>query len=160
MKVLRAAEASAYLDELTDDRDRSAALAIHLTWLDHCSSLSGYVSRTFDRPLDMLLLYQAVVHTFREHSHECSKPPATSGDVVNWDQANQRLERVVDEQKARYTRCFMSEVARLIAVTSCEQDFGFLVDLFLRCLERCPISNILNGEVSKSSRRLADYDFW
>lgn len=160
MRVLRAAEASAYLDGLTDDRERSSALAVHLTWLDHYSSLARNVSASSDHPLDMLLLYQAVVRTFREPSDDYSGSPATSGNMVNWDQATQRLERVDYQQNAQYARRFMSEVVRLSGDASCEQDLVFLLDLFLKCLERCPVSNILSGEVSRSSRRLADHDFW
>src|SRR5437588_3538586 len=62
--VLNAQEAYTYLDGLMDDRERSAALAIHLSYMDYCSSLAEAGRKAAETPLDMLLLYRAAVAAF------------------------------------------------------------------------------------------------
>jgi hypothetical protein len=141
MKILRAAEASVYLDGLTDDCERSSALAVHLTWLDYYSSLADSANRNLDTTLDMLILYQAAVRAFCDNAVDNSVFTVANSKYINLNQSIQILEKLTDQKISQY-------------------DFIILIDLLLKCLERCPISNILNGEVSKSSRRLADCDNW
>jgi hypothetical protein len=160
MKILRAAEASVYLDGLTDDCERSSALAVHLTWLDYYSSLADSANRNLDTTLDMLLLYQAAVRAFCDNAVDNSVFTVANSKYINLNQSIQILEKLTDQKISQYAHRFISEIVRLSDGYSREQDFIILIDLFLKCLERCPISNILNGEVSKSSRRLADCDNW
>ena len=162
MEVLRASEASAYLDGIRDDVERSAVLAIHLTWLDNCSSLAKTDRLAPDTPIDMLLMYRAAANTFREPLAGVSGHSlvSDSGKVVNRDEATQRLASVTNTQKAQYSQRFLGEIIKLSNEASCEQDLLFFLKLYLLCLDRCTIDSITSGEISKASRLLADPDFW
>lgn len=162
MEVLRSVEASAYLDGLRDDRERSAVLAIHLTWLDNCSSLATNPRVVSQTPIDMLLLYQAAAFAFRVPlaGDAGLLVSGGKGNVVNRDEAVQRLDAVANSEKTQYARRFLGEVIQLSDEASCEQDLLFFLNLFLLCLDRCTIESITSGEISKGSRQLSDPDFW
>lgn len=162
MEVLRVSDASAYLDGLRDDRERSAVLAIHLTWLDNCSSLATNPRVVSQTPIDMLLLYQAAAFAFRVPlaGDAGLLVSGGKGNVVNRDEAVQRLAIVANSQKAQYARRFLGEVIKLSDGASCEQDLLFFLTLYLLCLDQYTIDSIISGKVSKASRLLADPDCW
>ena len=161
MEVLRSVDASAYLDGLRDDRERSAVLAIHLTWLDHCSTLATNPKVVSNTPFDMFLLYRAAANAFREPISGSSVLLVPGGgNVVNRDEAVRRLSEIDNSQQAQYASRYLGEVIKLSDEASCEQDLLFFLNLFLLCFKRFAIDSITSGEISKASRQLADPDFW
>lgn len=160
MEVLRSVEASVYLDGLRDDRERSAVLAIHLTWLDNCSSLATNPRLVSQTPIDMLLLYRAAGIAFRVPMAGDAGLLVSGVNVVNHDEAAQRLDAVANSQKVQYARQYLREVIQLSDGASHKQDLLFFLNLFLLCLDRCTIESITSGKISRGSRQLADPDFW
>jgi hypothetical protein len=162
MELLNIQEAYTYLDGLTDDRERSAALAIHLAFMRHCSSPAEVDQMTADAPLDLLLLYRAAVAAFREPPVAGAQEHlSTAGKVINRGPAQQRLEAITDEQMLRPALRFVAEVISHSADSPCEQDLLFFLDLFLLTIGRCSVEAIESGEISRASRRLLeDPDYW
>lgn len=160
MEILNAQEAYTYLDGLTDDRERSAALAIHLAYMDHCSSSVGANRIVASTPLDMAILYRATVAAFRLSAVEASGPTSSVARVVNREQAERRLTSISDGRHLALASRFVSEVDGLADGSPCEQDLLFFLGLFLRALERCTPEAIESGEISRASRRLEDTDYW
>src|SRR5437763_13693759 len=99
MHVLNPEKASDYIDTVAGERQRSAVLAIHLTWLDHASPLSRAARIEPGTPLDLLILYQAAASTFQDWppSAKQSLDGLPAGPVINRQQAFQRLLSVPDE---------------------------------------------------------------
>ena len=161
MDVLNAQEAYTYLDGLTDDRDRSAALAIHLSYMDYCSSLAKEGRMAAETPLDMALLYRAAVAAFHGPPiGEARGPLPSTGRVVNRDQVQRRLATVSEGRLLRLASRFMDAAIRQSDDSPCDQDLLFLLDLFLMALRRATPKMIESGEISEASRRLEDTDYW
>jgi hypothetical protein len=160
MNVLRAAEASAYLDALEGERERSAALAIHLAWLDTCSSRCGREQWAAAAPPDMLILYRAVAEAFA--SDQAVVPdmvPPRGARTLRAEEAFERL-RAIPAPEDQYARRFVANVVRLSQDATSAQDLVFFLELFMFCVNRCHISAILNGSISLDSRRLDAPDGW
>lgn len=161
MDVLNAHEAYAYVDGLTDDRERSATLAVHLAYMDHCSSRTSTDRMVADAPVDLDLLFRAAVATFRDVQIGEARWPATPiGRVINHEQAERRLSAISNERTLVLASRFVSEVTWLADGSPCEQDLLFLLDLFLITLQRATPESIESGEISRASRRLEDPDYW
>lgn len=163
MRVVNADAASDYLDSLTDERERSAAMAIHLTWLDHSSTLCRGKRLEPCADLDMLILYKAAVATFQEWP---PTPPdewnfAQSDYVLNGDKAQKRLSFVRDEGIAALATRFAQEVEALSAEMDTKQDLDYYVNLFLRRVtQEQAVENIVLGALSRHSDALDDPDLW
>jgi hypothetical protein len=163
-QALNSLEGAAYLDGLHEERPASAGIAIHIAWLEHSSSLESFKGERLlpETPVDMLLLYKAAAATFE------SWPPApgggelpTGGRVVNLAQVEQRLRSLADPREAALASLFLSNVIRMSAQSGCEQDLGYFLELFLRCVrQEGVIERIAGGEIKRREDQLADPDYW
>lgn len=160
---LNSEKASHYMDSIQDKRQRSAVLAIHLAWLDHSSSACRSECIKPTTPLDLLILYQAAAATFQDW------PPhmplevehASSGHVINQQQANVRLMSVADEEIRLLASIFAGHVIALSSTATSEQDLDYYVRLFLKCIcDKSVIRNIASGAISEQSAQLSDPDLW
>jgi len=162
MQVLNPDKASHYIDTLRGERQRSAVLALHLTWLDHSSSPARAGTFEPQAPLDMLLLCEAAAATFQDGP--APPPPEglpAGGRVINREQAAERLSSVADEETRLYATAFASHVIALSSAAASEQDLDYYLELFLTCIrDKKVIGNILSGAISRNSDRLSDPDFW
>ena len=156
------AKASHYIDTLRGERQRSAVLAIHVTWLDHSSSLARAGKIEPQTPLDLLLLYEAAAATFQDGP--APTPPEglpVGGRVINRRQAAERLSSVADEEIRLYATIFASRVIALSSAAAGEQDLDHYLELFLTCIrDKAVIGAIRNGAISVNSDRLSDPDYW
>jgi len=162
--AINSLEGAAYLDAVEGERAASAGIAIHMALLEHSSSFEFFKTERLlpETPVDMLLLYKAAVATFEQW------PPAlgsgelpTGGRVMNLKKAEQRLRSVSDPQPATLASLFLSNVIRMSSETTCEQDLGYLLELFLRCIQReGVIERIASGEIKRREVQLADPDYW
>jgi hypothetical protein len=157
-------EGSDYFDSLEDERQASAAIAIHMAWLQHSSSMEFFKTERLlpDSPVDMLLLYKATVETFAQWP---PPPPdrelPSGGRVINLAQAEQRLRSLSDPRQAALASLFVSNVIRLSATSSVEQDVNYCLELFLRCIQQDGvIDRIASGAIKRHSDLLADPDYW
>ncbi|HEY7325999.1 MAG TPA: hypothetical protein VH592_00055 [Gemmataceae bacterium] len=156
-------KASHYMDAVQDKRQRSAVLAIHLAWLDHFASActSECIEPTI--PLDLLILYQAAAATFQDWPPHT--PPqtghASSGHVINQQQANARILSAADEEIRLLASIFAHQVIALSSTATSEQDLDYYVQLFLKCVcDKSVIRNIASGAISEHSAQLCDPDLW
>jgi hypothetical protein len=162
MQLLNPEKASQYIDTVQGERQRSAVLAIHLTWLDHSSGLGRGERIEPKAPLDLLVLYQATAATFQTWPLPISTeglPP--DGRVINRQQVADRLSSLTDEEVRRLATAFACQVVALSSSASGEQDLAYCVELFLRCIsDKRVIGNIVSGAISRNADRLSDPDNW
>lgn len=163
-QAVHSLEGAAYLDHLEDQRLASAGIAIHMAWLEHSSSLEFYKAKRLlpDTPVDMLLLYQAAAATFEAWPPTLAPrelPPG--GQVMNRQQAEQRLGSLSDPQQATLAVLFLGNVIRLSTNSTCEQDLSYLLELFLRCIQQeGVVDRIVHGDIKRREDQLADPDYW
>jgi hypothetical protein len=163
MPVLNPEKASHYFDTVRGERQRSAVLAIHLTWLDHSSPLGRAERLEPQTPLDLLLLYQAAAATFQDWP-----PPVPEGEglppggrVMNRQQAEERLLSLADEETRLLARTFAGHVITLSSAAASDQDLDYHVELLLKCIrDKRVIGNIVSGAISRNSDQLSDPDLW
>lgn len=163
IQLLNPDKASHYMDTIRDQRQRSAVLAIHLTWLDHSSPRCHGECIEPKTPLDLLILYQAASATFQDWPP--LMPPkeehAPGGRVINQQQAAERLRSVVDEEVRLLASIFVHHVIALSSTAASEQDLDYHVQLFLKCIsDKRVIANIASGAISEHSAQLSDSDLW
>lgn len=163
IQLLNPDKASHYMDMLQDQRQRSAVLAIHLTWLDHSSPRCRGDRIEPETPLDLLILYQAAAATFRDWPP--LMPPnaehASGSHIINWQQATERLLSVADEKTRLLASVFARHVSALSSTAASEQDLDYYVQLFLKCIrDESVIRNIASGAISERSAQLSDPDLW
>ena len=163
MQLLNPEKASQYIDAVEGERQRSAVLALHLAWLDHSSPLGRAERIEPKTPLDLLILYQAAAATFQDWPPPA--PPrgelAPGGRVINQEQAIQRLLSIADEEVRLLASLFARHVIALSATATGEQDLGYCVELFLKCIgDARVIESIASGAISKNSAQLSDPDLW
>jgi hypothetical protein len=163
MQLLNPDKASYYMDTVQDQRQRSAVLAIHLTWLDHASPRCQGECIEPEAPLDLLILYQAAAATFRDWPP--LMPPnaenAPGSLVINQQQATKRLLSVADEEIRLLASIFARHVIALSSTAASEQDLDYYVQLFLKCTrDKSVIHNIASGAISEHSTQLSDPDLW
>jgi hypothetical protein len=163
MQVLNAGQSSAYFDSLVDEREDAAVNVIHAAWLEHSSSLGRLAHLEPDSPLDMLVLYQAAVATFRDWAPKKGQRENLSpgGRVINREQAQQRLLSIADPEAAALASRFANRVIALSTAAAVEQDLNYFVRLFLLSVQdKRVIDGIVSGSISKQSKQLADPDLW
>jgi hypothetical protein len=163
MHVLNAEKSSAFFNSLVDEREESAVSVIHGAWLEHSSSLGRLEHLEPMSPLDMLLLYQVAAATFRDWTPGRPYQEALSpgGQVINREQAKQRLLSVADAELAALATRFANRVIALSNAAPAEQDLNYYVELFLRAVQdRRVIEGIMSGAISRHSKQLSDPDFW
>jgi hypothetical protein len=163
IQLLNPDKASYYMDTVHDLRQRSAVLAIHLTWLDHSSPRCRGKCIEPKTPLDLLILYQAAAATFQDWPP--LMPPkaeqAPGGRVINQQQASERLLSVADEEIRLLATIFVHHVIALSSTASSEQDLDYYVQLFLKCIgDKRVIRNIASGAIGEHSAQLSDPDLW
>jgi hypothetical protein len=163
MQLLNPDKASHYMDTIRDQRQRSAVLAIHLTWLDHSSPHCCGERIEPKTPLDMLILYQAAAATFQDWPP--LMPPSTEqapgSRIINQQQATERLLSVEDEEIRLLANIFAHHVIALSSTATNEQDLDYYVQLFLKCIQdKRVIDNIASGAISEHSAQLSDSDLW
>lgn len=163
MQLLNPDKASHYLDTVQGQRQRSAVLAIHLTWLDHSSPRCRGECIEPETPLDLLILYQAAATTFRDWPPVM--PPhaehAPGSHVINQQRATERLLSVADGEIRLLASTFAHHVIALSSTTAREQDLDYYVRLFLKCIsDKSVIRNIASGSISEHSAQLSDPDLW
>jgi hypothetical protein len=163
MQLLNPDKASQYMDTVHDQRQRSAVLAVHLTWLDH--SLPRCRGQCIEpkTPLDLLILYQAAAATFQNWPPRM--PPraeqASSDRVINQQKATERLLSVADEDIRLLASVFAHHVIALSSTATSDQDLDYYVQLFLKCIrDKRVIDNIASGAISEHSIQLSDPDLW
>jgi hypothetical protein len=163
VQLLNPDKASHYLDTVSDERQRSAVLAIHLAWLNHSSPVCRGERIDPRTPLDLLILYRAAAATFQDWPPLVpSRPePLSGGHVINHQQANERLRAVTDEESQRLASSFARQVIALSSSAANEQNLDYYVELFLRCIsDKRVIANIASGTINKHSAQLSDPDLW
>jgi hypothetical protein len=162
MRLLNPDKAAEFMDSVQGMRQRSAVLAIHLTWLDHSSPLAREKRIDPKTPLDLTILYAAAAATFQDW------PPPTPpeelgpvGRVMNHERAAQRLASLPDDETRLLATAFACHVIRLSAAAETEQDLDYYLQLFMKCIGNATmIENIMSGAVSRNSEDLADPDLW
>jgi hypothetical protein len=163
IQLLNPDKASHYMDMLQGQRQRSAVLAIHLTWLDHSSPRCRGECIEPKTPLDLLILYQAAAATFQDWPPHMSRntEQTSSGRVINQQQATERLLSVADEEIRLLASIFAHHVIALSSTAASEQDLNYYVQLFLECIsDKSVIRNIASGAISEHSTQLSDPDLW
>lgn len=163
MQLLNSGNASHYMDTVQDQRQHSAVLAIHLTWLDHFSPRCQSRCVEPKTPLDLLILYQAAAATFQDWPPHLplKAEQASSSRVINQEQATERLLAVADEDIRLLANIFVRHVIALASTSASEQDLDYYVQLFLKCIcDKSVIHNIASGGISKQSAQLSDPDLW
>jgi hypothetical protein len=163
IQLLNPDRASRYMDTVQDQRQRSAVLAIHLTWLDHSSPRCQGKCIEPETPLDLLILYKAAAATFRDWPP--LTPPkaeqAPGSRIINQQQATERLLSVADEEIRLLASIFVRHVIALSSTATSEQDLDYYVQLFLKCIsDKSVIRNIASGAISEHSAQLSDPDLW
>lgn len=163
MHVLNAAQSSDYFDSLVDEREDSAVSVIHAAWLEHSSSLGRLEHLEPTSPLDMLVLYQAAAATFRDWTPGMSPPEklAQGGQLINREQAEQRLQSIADPNLAALATRFANRVIALSDAAAVEQDLNYYVELFIRAVQdQRVIDGIVDGSISRHNKQLSDPDYW
>jgi hypothetical protein len=163
MQLLNPDKASQYMDTVHDQRQRSAVLAVHLTWLDHSSPRCRGECIEPKTPLDLLILYQAAAATFQNWPpHMPSRAEQASSDrVINQQKATERLPSVADEDIRLLASVFAHHVIALSSTATRDQDLDYYVQLFLKCIQdKRVIDNITSGAISEHSIQLSDPDLW
>lgn len=163
MQLLNPDKASQYMDTVQDQRQRSAVLAIHLTWLDHSSPRCQGECIKPETPLDLLILYQAAAATFRDWPPlmppKAGKEPGVR--VINKQQATERLLSVADEDIRLLASIFVHHVIAFSSTATSEEDLDYYVQLFLKCIcDKRVIANIASGAISEYSTQLSHPDLW
>ena len=159
MTILNAIESSDYFDRLADDRERSAVIVIHNTWLDHSSTLRSSPRLTPESPLDMLVLYKAAAATFSVWLPGISfdQKLTEGGRIINRLQAQAKLEGIADSEIFDLTLRLANNVIALSENSTQAQDLEFYVDLFLKSTQdKRTINSIVSGVISQNSTRLAN----
>jgi hypothetical protein len=163
-QAINSLEAADYLQGLKEERAASAGIAIHMAWLEHSSSFEFFKGERLlpETPVDMLVLYKAAAAAFESWpSAVGSRELPTGGRVMNLKQAEQRLRSVADPEQATLAFFFMSNVIRMSIQSSYEQDLGYFLELFLRCIKQeGVIERIASGEIKRREAQLADPDYW
>jgi hypothetical protein len=163
---LNSEAAAAYLEGIEEDRQLSAALAIHLTWLRHSSTVARGDYFSPETPLDMLLLYRVAAETFREwppREEPVELPP--DGAVINRAQAELQLTSIADERVRRLASHFARNAIALSVDAGVKQDLNYLVKLFLRCVADYSTDSIASGSVGKTAIKPINldrisFDYW
>jgi hypothetical protein len=162
MQLLNPEKASPFLDAMEGERQRSAALAIHLVWLQHSSPLGGAERIEPKTPLDLTILYQAAAATFQEQPAPLSPtalPPG--GQVMNRQQAVKRLLSLPEGEIRLLATAFAGHVINFSAAAESAQDLDYCLQLFLKCAcDTNVIDSIRSGAISRDSDRLSDPDLW
>ncbi len=163
MQLLNPDKASHFMDTIQDQRQRSAVLAIHLTWLDHSSPHSRGERIEPETPLDLLILYKAAAATFQDWPPVM--PPKAgrtpSSRIINQQHATERLLSVADEEIRLLASIFVHHVIALASTATSEQDLDYYIQLFLKCIwDKSVIGNIASGAMSEHSAQLSDPDLW
>jgi hypothetical protein len=162
MELLHPELASPLLDTIPEGRQRSAALAIHLAWLEHSSEMNRGKRIVPETPLDLAILYQAAAYTFEAwppvpEPLELSVP----NRVINLQRAVERLDSIPDVEMRTLTTHFANRVIALSIQASLEQDLDYYIQLFLNCIRNeAVIANIASSAISKHSAELTNPDLW
>jgi hypothetical protein len=186
-QAINSLEAADYLDGLKEERPASAGIAIHMAWLEHSSSFEFFKGERLlpEMHVDMMVLYKAAAAAFESWSSAVgsrelpaarrvmnlnqveqplrvgSRELPTGGRVMNLKQAEQRLSSVADPEQATLAFLFLSNVIRMSIQSSYEQDLGYFLELFLRCIKQeGMIESIASGEIKRREAQLADPDYW
>ncbi len=164
-QAIRSLEGAAYLGDIEEERAASAGIAIHMAWLEHSSSFEFFKGERLlpETPVDMLLLYKAAAATFESWPIALgSRELPAGGRVMNLGEAERRLRSVADPLQAALAFLFMSNVIRMSSQSSGDQDVHYLLELFLRCIQKDEvIERIASGEIKrKEIQLLADPDYW
>lgn len=161
MDLVNIQEAYDYSDGLTDDRERSAAIVIHISYMERCTSRAGAARMAAETPLDLLLLYRAAVAAFLDSPiGEAGGPLAAAGRVVNRDAAQRRLATISDPRLLHRAGRLVDAVITQSRDSPCEQDLFFILDLFLATFVGPTFDAVESGEAGRASRQLKDPDYW
>jgi len=148
-----------FLEGLEDDRQLSAALAIHMAWLRYSSPIAKGERWVPATPVDMRLLYRAAAATFEEW------PPRRQalelphdGRVLHRDEAERRIRSLADEKITNLAIRFARKAIAFSVEASVEQDLDYLVELCLRAIQDSSLEAIVTGAVSKREKIPVDLD--
>ncbi|MFT5528131.1 MAG: hypothetical protein ACI9HK_006119 [Pirellulaceae bacterium] len=153
-------QASDFLDSLTSPKSRSAAIAIHLTWLNSFGSPEQAIADKA-KDTDLLLLYRAMVNTFEinpgtEQSAYDRRLSVT--DVV--ESARSRQKTPDDTRIKSYAMEFVKQLQELDATPS-KDVVDFYVQLFLDCVHSEKVLDAIEtGQISDQSNALRDPELW
>lgn len=154
-----------YLENLRDDRELSAALAIHFAWMRHSSPFARAEFLQPIGPVDLLVLYRAMVATFNDFPSE-PPPIPMEGNVFNRDIAEIKLRQVQNEQIVRLALCFLGYLSSLSERASEPQDLEYALDIFLRAVQsESVVEGIVTGALSQAEQKpinllAMQLDFW
>lgn len=152
-------QASDYMDSLATPKSRSAAIAIHLTWMNYFNSPDSVIADKA-KGLDILLLYQAMVDTFDCSSTAKQTDYDATRRVGNdeYGSLTVRLKSVESTTIRSYAEKFVNHLcdAKLASV-----DIDSYLALFLECVHSEKVLDSINsGLISEKSDELKDPNNW